>query len=118
MDGRGVVQVDRRRAQEVWYALRGGWHYHVARTGVISGEPKKNIHSHPGDAMGYGAAILFPMTMMGQRKAVDGLGRGDGPGGSDFGGYFSGSSAPGGWRIGPGGANLPSHGSKLDLGDN
>lgn len=61
INGRGVVQVDRFNAAEVHHALRGGWHYHVARSGVQSGEPKKNIHSHPGDAMGYGAAILFPI---------------------------------------------------------
>jgi len=59
--GRGLVLVDRDRAAPVWHALRGGWHYHVARTGLVSGEPKKNEHSHPGDAMGYGAAVLFPL---------------------------------------------------------
>lgn len=59
--GRGVVQVDRFRASEVWQALRGGWHFHVARTGITSAEPRKDIHSHPGDAMSYGAAILFPL---------------------------------------------------------
>jgi hypothetical protein len=59
--GRGIVQVDRERAAPVWHALRGGWHFHVARTGVISGQAVKDEHSHPGDAMGYGAAILFPM---------------------------------------------------------
>lgn len=58
--GRGLIQVDRQRAATVWQALRGGWHYHVARTGIISGEPVKDIHSHPGDAMSYGAAVLFP----------------------------------------------------------
>lgn len=60
IQGRGVVQVDRDRAAPVWQALRGGWHYHTARTGLVSNEPKKNIHSHPGDAMRYGAAVLFP----------------------------------------------------------
>ena len=28
VNGTGVVQVDRRYAKEVWFALRGGWHYH------------------------------------------------------------------------------------------
>lgn len=60
MNGKGLVQVDRHRAKAVWYALRGGWHYHIARTGVISATPKKDEHSHPGDAMSYGAYILFP----------------------------------------------------------
>lgn len=59
-DGRGVVQVDRDRCRTVWHALRGGWHRHVQRTGVV-GQIKKNIHSHPGDAVGYGAGHLFPL---------------------------------------------------------
>lgn len=67
---KGIVRVDRERASAVWHALRGGWHYHVARTGLVSTEPRKNIHSHPGDAMGYGAAILYPMgkLVMAQKK--------------------------------------------------
>lgn len=59
--GRGMIQVDREHAKHVWYALRGGWHYHVSRAGIVSQEPVKDQHSHPGDAMGYGAAVLFPM---------------------------------------------------------
>lgn len=59
--GKGLVLVDRERAAAVWHALRGGWHFHVARTGLVSGVPVKNFHSHPGDAMSYGAARLFPM---------------------------------------------------------
>ena len=59
--GVGVVQVDRDNAAAVWMALRGGWHFHISRTGIISGEPVKDIHSHPGDALSYGAAVLFPM---------------------------------------------------------
>lgn len=59
--GHGIVQVDRTNAREVWQALRGGWHYHVAKSGVPSLDPVKDRHSHPGDAMGYGAAILFPL---------------------------------------------------------
>lgn len=60
--GRGVIQVDRMKAAPVWHALRGGWHFHIARTGVVSGEPSKNHpHSDIGDAMAYGAALLFPL---------------------------------------------------------
>ena len=66
--GRGVVLVDRENAKEVWHALRGGWHYKVARTGLISTEPVKDIHSHPGDAMSYGAAILFPAGELRKRR--------------------------------------------------
>lgn len=61
VNGRGLLQVDRERAEPVWLALRGGWHYNVARTGVVSNEAVKDDHSHPGDAMSYGAAILYPM---------------------------------------------------------
>ena len=61
LGGTGLIQVDRQSARHVWFALRGGWHYNVARTGLVSSQPKK---THPdsdiGDAMRYGAAILFP----------------------------------------------------------
>lgn len=62
--GRGLIQVDRQNATEVWHALRGGWHFHVSRAGITSLEPDKNIHSHPGDAMGYGAARLYPLVKL------------------------------------------------------
>lgn len=58
-DGVGVVQVDRVRAKPVWHALRGGWHYHISRGGAV-GDIEKNMSSHPGDAMRYGAGVLFP----------------------------------------------------------
>ena len=64
IQGKGLVLVDRIRAAAVWHAMRGGWHFHVARTGLVSGTPVKNAHSHPGDAMGYGAARLFPLGRM------------------------------------------------------
>lgn len=60
IEGVGVIQVDKVRAKAVWFALRGGWHYHVAKSGAV-GTIKKNKHSHPGDAVGYGAAKLFPL---------------------------------------------------------
>lgn len=59
--GDGVVKIDRQNAREVYYALRGGWHYHVSNTGLTSETPKKDISSHPGDAAGYLAARLFPI---------------------------------------------------------
>lgn len=62
--GRGLMRVDKEFAAAVWHALRGGYHYHVARTGLISTVPKKNGHSHPGDAMSYGAAVLFPLNRL------------------------------------------------------
>jgi hypothetical protein len=43
-DGRGLIRVDRKRARGVHHALRGGWHFHVSRGGVVSTEPVKN---HP-----------------------------------------------------------------------
>jgi hypothetical protein len=61
LQGRAVVQVDRSRAREVHLSLRGGWHFRESATGVYSPDPVKDMHSHPGDAMGYGAARLFPM---------------------------------------------------------
>lgn len=64
--GKGLVQVDRLNAKDVWYALRGAWHYHVARTGVVSAEAVKDIASHPGDAMSYGAALLYPQGTLKQ----------------------------------------------------
>lgn len=106
--GRGMVQVDRDRAQELWFALRGGWHYHKARTGVVSGEPKKNIHSHPADAFSYGAAILFPTG-----KAREGAKLTPSQGGS----YFGSPNEPSQWRIGPAGNGTapPAHGSTFPL---
>lgn len=61
ISGRGLVQVDQEKAKHVWLALRGGWHYHISRTGLVSEKPVKDDHSHPGDSMGYGAAKLFPL---------------------------------------------------------
>ena len=114
LSGKGIVQVDRERAREVWYALRGGWHYHVARTGLVSALPKKNIHSHPGDAMGYGAAVMFPTAKI------------SGPGvilpTVEEAQYFgSGRRAPDQvekeWRIGKSYGTVPAHGSELKVGD-
>lgn len=99
--GRGLVQVDRDRASAVHMALRGGWHYPVSRTGIIGMEPKKDIHSHPGDAMGYGAAILFPLG-----KFMNKNGMGAVPEASYFG------SKPTGFTIGPQPATMPRHGEK------
>jgi hypothetical protein len=59
--GQGLILVDRLKAKPVWHAFRGGWHYNVTRTGIVSTEPLKDIHSHPGDAASYGAAVLFPL---------------------------------------------------------
>lgn len=67
INGVGIVQVDRQHAKEVWFALRGGWHYHKARSGVV-GAIVKDAHSHPGDCMGYGAARLFPTGQLQKRK--------------------------------------------------
>lgn len=110
LGGQALVRVNRERAKEVWYALRGGWAFHVTRTGITSGEPSKNIHSHPGDAMRYGAAILFPMGKLVKQGNLIVPQNG--------GGYFSANGGPGrmapdpAWRIGPAhnGAPLPKHG--------
>jgi hypothetical protein len=68
LGGTGMVQVDKQRAKHVWHALRGGWHYKVHSGGVTSANPLKNDHSHPGDAMGYGAAKLFPLGRLRSRS--------------------------------------------------
>jgi hypothetical protein len=59
-NGRGLVQIDEQKAKPLWHALRGGWHYQRHANGMISHLPRKDINSHPGDAFGYGAAVLFP----------------------------------------------------------
>lgn len=102
INGRGVVQVDREHAGEVWQALRGGWHYNVSRTGLVSGEPFKDKHSHPGDATGYGAAILFPIGKISASGIVVPTPR--------EASYFG----SGGFRIGPQRTGvLPKDGSRL-----
>lgn len=120
ISGMGVVQVDRQNAKEVWHALRGGWHYHKAKTGVVSAEPQKNIHSHPGDAIAYGAAVLFPIGKF--MKPAHGI-----PNLAQPGHYFGDNmhSEPGivrpdegEWRIGPKPpSRMPKHGDKLEIGD-
>lgn len=106
--GTGVVAVDRQNAKEVYYALRGGWHFHVANTGVTSEKPKKDIHSHPGDAMGYLAAKLFPVGRL--KDASKPAGVNPNPGS-----YF-GTDPQGSWRIGPKTAIVPpKQGSSLIL---
>ena len=104
ISGIGLVQVDRQNAPHVWHALRGGWHYNKARTGIVSAEPRKDKHSHPGDAMGYGAAVLFPMGRLLSHDKVSV---------SQPGHYFGGDhgGTDGEWRIGPKGpAVMPKHG--------
>lgn len=94
--GTGMVQVDRDRASHVWHALRGGWYYHKAANGVVATEPRKNIHSHPGDAISYGAAVLFPMHKF-LRLPTSGQQATNQPGG-----YFgAGGNNPTGPKIGP-----------------
>ena len=62
--GKGMMQVDKENAREVWRCLRGDWHHKIGRNGIVSGEPVKNMASHPGDAMGYGSAVLFPLAKL------------------------------------------------------
>lgn len=69
-DGRGLVEVDKKRAQAVWWALRGGWHFPLNHSGVTSSHALKNDHSHPGDAMRYGASRFFPMGRLRGKKSA------------------------------------------------
>lgn len=112
--GRGLVQVDRDRAKHVWHALRGGWHFNVARTGLVSTIPVKNEHSHPGDALSYGAAVLFPMGKMQKQGNINLQPQ-------NTGGYFGGGGAAtnvdvakkfSGKKLTPG-FKLPEHGEKI-----
>lgn len=109
IQGRGLVQVDRERASAVWHALRGGWHYKIARTGLVSTVPFKDVHSHPGDAMSYGAAVLFPLGKVGLARPM-GVSAGEA---SYFGSGRPENRPPG--QIGPslGGREMPAHGSPL-----
>ena len=104
--GTGLVQVDRIRAKAVWHAMRGGWHYHVARTGITSHEPFKDIHSHPGDAMGYGAAVLFPLAKLDQSTGRIAL-----PKETQ---HFGHGSTPAFIGKGPMPGGMPKHGAPLD----
>ncbi len=67
-NGTGLVQIDEEDAKACWMSLRGGWHYKVHPNGVVADRPVKDNHSHPGDALGYGAAEIFPGGAMKTRK--------------------------------------------------
>lgn len=108
IDGHGLVQVDRSRASAVWQALRGGWHFHVARTGIVSGEPSKDMHSHPGDAMSYGAAVLFPLGKLGGKK--DPFAAGRVPSQAQ---YFGNTAQGGPLGFERPGVQIPKHGSEI-----
>ena len=98
--GQGLVRVDRHRASALHYALRGGWHYAVSKGGLTATLPKKNIHSHPGDAFSYGAAVLFPLGKVGRRSETS-----------------YGQDAPRFWTDGPvGGRKAPGNLTAEDVG--
>lgn len=49
--------------QPLHNALRGGWCYRLAPSGLRVGTvPMKNLHSHPGDALSYGVCELLSMS--------------------------------------------------------
>ncbi len=66
--GRGLLQVDRVHAKMIWYALRGGWHKQKNARGVVSPNPTKDLHSHPGDTMGYEAARTYPTAAFSKKR--------------------------------------------------
>jgi hypothetical protein len=50
-------------------ALGGGWHYNKNPAGVVlNDKPVKDIHSHPGDALSHGLAMLLHPGGIGQRN--------------------------------------------------
>lgn len=40
-------------------ALGGGWHYPKSPSGIVGDKPVKDIHSHPGDALSHGLAMIL-----------------------------------------------------------
>ena len=58
--GRPRFQVDP-DAKPIIAALRGRWHYHKFSDGRVSPLPVKDMASHPGDALAYVTAVLFPV---------------------------------------------------------
>lgn len=86
INGTGVIQVDRQKCRHIWYALRGGWHYHVTRSGVV-GEIVKDQHSHPGDCVRYGAGLLFPLGSLQKTKKAANI--------REAGNYFNRAPHPG-----------------------
>lgn len=61
--GRPFIQIDRERCRPLIRALRGGWRYATDGSGrVLNALPVKDVHSHPGDAFGYGLAVLMGHT--------------------------------------------------------
>lgn len=72
-NGTGLVQIDAHRATQVWHALRGGWHFRIHSNGVVADRPQKNPHSHPGDALSYGAAEIYPAGQLKPTKKHSGF---------------------------------------------
>lgn len=60
IEGRPRLIVDP-EAKAVVKALRGGWRYHKTPDGKVSHLPIKDIHSHPGDALGYVLSVICPV---------------------------------------------------------
>lgn len=69
-EGRGLMTVDRDNAEAVWFALRGGWHYRISRTGIVGQIEKDHPHSDIGDCMGYGAARWYPTGRLVTKKSI------------------------------------------------
>jgi len=72
-NGTGLVQIAEVLAKPLWHALRGGWHYQRHANDMVSQAAKKDIHSHPGDAFGYGAAVYFPTGELKRARHAGGI---------------------------------------------
>ena len=68
--GRPMVQIDPQDAHPLVHALRGAWRYAKYPSGRVSPEPIKDINSHPGDALGYGTGVLWPVHELTQRATA------------------------------------------------
>ena len=85
--GRGRLQIDPDEAQPVRKALRGGMHWPKDGNGNPlhnweAAKRKSGVHSHPFDALGYGAAVLFGAPSMYKRpppprRMREPMGKGD-----------------------------------------
>lgn len=68
VNGRPLIQLDPDTTKPLQAALRGGWQYPRLPNGKLGDKPIKNIHSHPGDAFGYGLSVIFPPHEAGRPK--------------------------------------------------
>ena len=55
-----MILIDGTECRPLIRALRGGWRYPKDNAGKVGHLPIKDMHSHPGDALGHGLSVLAP----------------------------------------------------------